>query len=211
MKLNTLYKPNNLKPLDMMNKTVYFFVILSFLIYSCKQKEKQDPIQTTEKTPLEIGQNIAMQTKGVLGKNLLHAIKSEGTENAITFCSSKAIPLTDSVALSLHAKIKRVSDKNRNPDNKANEAELDYIYTTKEAISKGETVKPKLTAVGNKQIAYYPIMTNDMCLQCHGQPEKDISANTLSKISELYPDDKAVGYKTDELRGIWVVEMDKKR
>lgn len=192
----------------MMNKAVYIFVILSFLAYSCKQKEKQDSIQTTEKTPLEIGQNIAMQTKGVLGKNLLQAINSEGTENAIAFCSSKAIPLTDSVALSLHAKIKRVSDKNRNPDNKANEGQMDYIHKAKAAISKGETVKPKLIIVGKKQIAYYPIMTNDMCLQCHGQPDKDISPGTLSKISELYPDDLAVGYTSDELRGIWVVEMD---
>jgi len=192
----------------MMNKAVYIFVIISFLAFSCKQKEKQDPIQTTEKTSLETGQNIAMQTKGVLGKNLLHAINTEGTENAITFCSSKAIPLTDSVALSLHAKIKRVSDKNRNPDNKANESELEYIHATKEAISKGETVKPKLTTVGKKQIAYYPIMTNDMCLQCHGQPDQDISPATLSKISELYPDDLAIGYTSDELRGIWVVEMD---
>lgn len=191
-----------------MNKALYIFVIVSFLASSCKQKEKQDPIPTTEKTPLETGQNIAMQTKGVLGKNLLHAISTEGTENAITFCSSKAIPLTDSVALSLHAKIKRVSDKNRNPDNKANEAELEYIQTVKASISKGETVKPKLTTVGTKQIAYYPIMTNDMCLQCHGQPDQDISPATLSKISELYPDDLAIGYQADELRGIWVVEMD---
>lgn len=194
----------------MLHKTVCIFVILSFLAYSCKQKEKQESIQTTEKTPLEIGQDIALQTKGVLGKNLLYTISTEGTENAVAFCSSKAIPLTDSVALSLHAKIKRVSDNNRNPDNKANEAELAYIHATKEAISKGETVTPKLTAAGNKQIAYYPIMTNDMCLQCHGQPDKDIAPNTLSKIRELYPDDKAVGYTSDELRGIWVVEMDKK-
>lgn len=191
----------------MLHKTIYIFLILSFLLHSCKQKEKQNSDQTTEKTPLEIGQNIAMQTKGVLGKNLLQAISSEGTENAITFCSSRAIPLTDSVALANHAKIKRVSDKNRNPDNKANSTELDYIKTAKEAISNGETVKPKLTTVGDKQIAYYPIMTIDMCLQCHGQPDKDISPNTLSKIRELYPNDLAIGYKADELRGIWVVEM----
>lgn len=191
----------------MMKKTIYFFAILSFLTFSCKQKEKQDTVQKPGKTPLEIGKDIALDTKGVLGKNLLYTISTEGTENAITFCSSKAIPLTDSVALAANAKIKRVSDKNRNPDNKANEAELEYIQMTKDAISKGEAVKPKLTTNGNKQIAYYPIMTNDMCLQCHGEPNKDILPSTLSKISELYPNDLAVGYKSDELRGIWVVEM----
>ena len=54
-------------------------------------------------------------------------------------------------------------------------------------------------------------MTNIMCLQCHGKPDKDILPNTLTKIGSLYPEDKAIGYGVDELRGIWVVEMDKKR
>ena len=30
---------------------------------------------------------------------------------------------------------------------------------------------------------------------------------TLNKIHELYPDDKATGYGPNELRGIWVIEM----
>jgi hypothetical protein len=49
-----------------------------------------------------------------------------------------------------------------------------------------------------------------MCLQCHGDPANDISPETLNKIQTLYPDDAATGYKTNELRGIWVVEMPKK-
>jgi Protein of unknown function (DUF3365) len=57
---------------------------------------------------------------------------------------------------------------------------------------------------------YYPILTNAMCLQCHGKPNVDISITTLDKIHALYPDDRATGYVVNELRGLWVVEMDKK-
>ncbi|WP_338769735.1 hypothetical protein WAF17_10435 [Bernardetia sp. ABR2-2B] len=56
-----------------------------------------------------------MQTKGVLGKNLLGAINSKGTEHAVSFCSTKAIHLTDSMAVALNAYVKRVSNKNINP------------------------------------------------------------------------------------------------
>jgi hypothetical protein len=49
-----------------------------------------------------------------------------------------------------------------------------------------------------------------MCLQCHGIPNNQILPTTLSKIKELYPTDKATGYGENELRGIWVIEMDKK-
>lgn len=174
-----------------------------------KEKSRYSSI-TTQLSPIETGQGIAMNAKGVLGKNLLEAINAKGTEHALSFCSTRAIALTDSVALSLNAQIKRVSDKNRNPDNQANETELAYINNTKLALSKGEKPKPQMSEVGNKQIGYYPIITNQMCLQCHGKPKTDVSPATLSKIKSLYPNDKATGYALDELRGIWVIEMDKK-
>lgn len=161
--------------------------------------------------PLELGQTIAMKTKGVLGKNLLQAINTKGTGHALEFCSSKAIALMDSMAVSLNAKIKRVSDKNRNPNNRANDAELAYIKASKAALSEGKEILPQLTTIGDKQIGYYPIMTGQMCLQCHGGKGKEIAPSTLDKIEHLYPQDLATGYQVNQLRGIWVVEMDKNK
>lgn len=173
------------------------------------EEERKKHRSTTALSPLEKGQNIAMKTKGVLGKNLLSAINSKGTENALAFCSNKAIALTDSMAASLDAKVKRVSDRNRNPKNKANAAELAYIESAKEALSNGEKILPQLTTIGNQEIGYYPIMTSQMCMQCHGQKNKEVVPATLAKIEQLYPKDLATGYKVNELRGIWVVEMEK--
>lgn len=156
---------------------------------------------------LEKGKQLALGTKKVLGKNLIGAINSGGSEGALEFCSSRAIHLTDSMANELKAKIKRVSDQNRNPANGASVSELAYITESKARLKDGKDPKPQLLKEGDKYIGYYPILTNQMCLQCHGKPNVDINEATLGKIEKLYPNDKAVGYGLNELRGIWVVEM----
>ncbi len=114
-------------------KTSYIILIFSLLMYSCtnmseEKSIKEDTNSITEiqeptLSPIEVGKSIALKTKAVLGKNLLTAINSQGTEHAVSFCATQAIPLTDSTAIALNAKIKRVSDKVRNPYNKANTAE----------------------------------------------------------------------------------------
>lgn len=153
------------------------------------------------------GKQYALATKAILGKNLLSAINTKGTEGALDFCNIRAIPLTDSMQQVQNVSIKRVSDNNRNPDNVADANELAYIFAAKAALQNGETIQGKIAERNGKMVGYYPILTNEMCLQCHGKPGTDIKAETLTKIKELYPNDKATGYAVDELRGIWVVEM----
>jgi hypothetical protein len=172
------------------------------------EEEKSDTTQTS--SPIQAGQKIAFKTKAVLSRNLMNAINTKGTEHAISFCSTRAIPLTDITVLSLNAKIKRVSDKTRNSNNRPNKEELAYIEATKLALLQKKKVKPQLRTVGDKQVGYYPILTNRMCMQCHGQANTEVLPETLLKLTSLYPNDQATGYGINELRGIWVVEMDKK-
>ncbi len=157
----------------------------------------------------EKGMKYALKAKGVLGKNLINAISSKGTANAMSFCNEKAYHLTDSVAKSLNVHIKRVSDRYRNPSNKANSDELAYIKIAKKQLTDGEKVLPEIQEIDDKVVGYYPIISNSMCLQCHGNPSKEIEKNTFLKINELYPNDLAIGYSSNELRGVWVVTMPK--
>jgi cytochrome c551/c552 len=168
-------------------------------------KEKFSKI-SLDVTPMERGKIFAMQTKGILGKNLMNAINSLGVDSAISFCSTKAIYLTDSVASSLNISIKRVSDRNRNPQNKANADELLYLEDATQKIKAGEKPSPQIIESEGVITGYYPIMMDKMCLKCHGG-KTDIAPTTLAKIKKLYPKDKAIGYKPNELRGIWVVKM----
>ena len=160
--------------------------------------------------PKEKGLEYALKTKSILGKNLLGAIKTKGTIGALSFCNENAFHLTDSVASQIDGvKIKRVSDLYRNPANKANVNELTYIENTKTLLVHGKKITPQIQEIDGDMVGYYPITINKMCLQCHGKLTVEIEPNTYSKIKELYPNDLAVGYSTDELRGIWVVTMPK--
>ncbi|MBT8316351.1 MAG: DUF3365 domain-containing protein [Lutibacter sp.] len=158
----------------------------------------------------ELGLKYAMNTKAVLGKNLIVAIKNKGTEEAVAFCNTRAFNIVDSAGVALNTNIKRVSDFPRNTANKASSEELNYIKKSKNLIENGKKLMPIVQEINNKMVGYYPIVTNQMCLQCHGMPNTQILPTTLSKIKELYPTDKATGYGENELRGIWVIEMDKK-
>ena len=155
------------------------------------------------------GKQHALATKKVLGKNLIGQISTNGTEAALSFCNIKAPVLTDSMSNTVSAKITRVSDQYRNPNNKGNAMEQEYISQSKAHLENKEKVKPQMQEVNGKMVGYYPIMTNKLCLQCHGTIDTDITPSVLSLINEKYPEDKAVGYVENELRGIWVIEMDK--
>ena len=187
---------------------VFIFIALGFLMISCNKKSKEETT-VISKDVKETLQKYAVETKGVLGKNLMNAINRQGTEKAIEFCSTKAIVLTDSMGTAFVATLKRVSDKPRNPLNKATENETDFINELKEKISKGEKMTPKFTESDGKITGYFPIETNAMCLQCHGSKDLDIKPNVLKKIVQLYPKDQATGYKENEIRGIFVVTQNK--
>lgn len=176
--------------------------------YANNFENEKNKYANSSMSDLERGQQLAMKSKAVLGKNLMGTIKKSGTDAALEFCNVRAYPLIDSMATALHAKIKRVSNKPRNENNVANEQELTYINKVIAQMANGEKVVGEIHKEGDSNIAYYPITTNDMCLKCHGTPKEQIKESTLSLLSELYPNDKAVGYKANELRGIWVVEFE---
>ncbi len=158
-------------------------------------------IPSTKINYLETGKELALQTKSSLGKYLVSALSEKGAAGAIEFCTIKAIAITDSMSLVLEGKIKRVSDQPRNLMNLANVAEFAYIKKWKEAHANGEEQPPIITEVDGKTVGYYPIITNQMCLQFHGKPDKEINNATLQIIKIIYPADQAIGYAENEIRG----------
>lgn len=161
---------------------------------------------STDPNFADLGLEYALETKKVLGKNLMTAIQQKGTIAALDFCNVQAIPLTDSMSTHYNAVIKRVSDRNRNPNNKTNAEELYYINHFKKLTANKEEIKPVALEKGSKIQFYYPIETNSMCLQCHGtQIRPDVS----KRILKLYPNDLAVDYNENEVRGIWSITFDK--
>ncbi|MBM1106602.1 DUF3365 domain-containing protein [Aurantibacter crassamenti] len=165
-------------------------------------------IENSEIDNTDIGLGYAQATKAILGKNLMKAINENGTVTAIEFCNTKAMKLTDSMSVMKNAIIKRVSDKPRNPQNMANNEELGYINYFKKAVASGIEIKPIVQSVDDEINFYYPITTNSMCLQCHGNPNEQVEFETLETLKNLYPSDKALGYNVNEVRGIWAINFD---
>jgi hypothetical protein len=210
----------------MKKSVLVLIVLLSF--FSCNKDKKtkyisvenkaETQVVQEQKSTVSIGDTLAYAERGlkytlsaqaVLGKNLMQAIQKTGTSGALSFCNEQAYPLTDSMAVLQHASLKRVTDKPRNPANQANAEELEYIDTFKAVIANQESINPIVKDSDTKVRVYYPILTNAMCLQCHGKPNKNIETPILTKLALLYPEDKAIGYAENEVRGIWSVSFNK--
>ncbi|WOJ94523.1 DUF3365 domain-containing protein [Congregibacter variabilis] len=163
----------------------------------------------TPKDYLLQGKQIAIQTRDALGSKLQQALRDGGPVAAVNFCKDNALPLTQHVANELGSSVVRVSDRPRNPKNAANAEQLLYISKAKASLAAGEQPKPAIVDSKEHMIGYYPIVTNGMCLQCHGTPGKEISQETSKAIRASYPLDQATGYGLNELRGVFVVTMEK--
>lgn len=159
--------------------------------------------------PKQQGKAIAIATKKELGKNLMKAISEKGTAGAVEFCNIRALPITAEKEKEYNATIKRASDQPRNQANKANAREMEVISTFKSAIANGEKAEAIVDKDTDHFDFYYPITTNDMCLQCHGEVGKEVAEETYKTIKLKYPEDLAVGYDVNQVRGIWHIEFQK--
>ena len=189
-------------------KKIILLLVVTILFSSCKKVDKSTIVNTekSNKNYVKIGKEYAQATKTILGKNLKQSIAKDGLVGAMSFCNEQAYSLTDSMQVKYNAIITRVSDKNRNQKNKANAIELSYINAFKEKLENGEEIKPIIEKNGGKIHFYAPIKTNQLCLQCHG---KQLQPNILAKLKDLYPNDLAVGYDDNQVRGIWSISFDK--
>lgn len=165
----------------------------------------KDPVGTTAQTPGEIGLRYALDTKKILGQNLMSTMQEDGPLAAVRFCNIQAYPLTDSVARTYNAVIRRVSDRPRNPENQANAKELERIEGFKKQVAEGADIQPVVETRGGEHQFYYPITTNSMCLKCHGSPDEQIQPETMKALKELYPADQAIDYDVNQVRGIWSI------
>ncbi|WP_310993891.1 Tll0287-like domain-containing protein [Aequorivita marina] len=173
-----------------------------------RKAEKSEANGAADTKPAQTrGMEIAKATQAALGKNLMGQVKKNGVIAALEFCNIEAMPITDSMATAHKAQIKRVTDKARNPENQANTTQLQYIEDFKKQVAAGGEVQPIVIEKEEVTEFYAPIITNAMCLKCHGTPEKELESLTLNKINELYPHDAATGYSVNEVRGMWSIQF----
>lgn len=161
-------------------------------------------------TRAETFQNEASLLADTLKKSLMTQVKeklnAEGAVEAVKFCHANVRDLAKSAAGKYLNKYEfgRTALRVRNSQNKPQDWMKPYLdkfqHTTSSRPAKAEVIVLK----DGKKAYLEPIYLQGMCLNCHGS---NVSSGVSQKIKELYPDDKATGFRVGEFRGIiWVKE-----
>lgn len=199
-------------------KTKTFHIILSLLLavpllFSCdnaKSPAEQSKAAMAARDSLANeylaqGRDISRSSFEALSSSLAQAIQQGGVGYALQFCNVKANPIADSVSAVYNAHIKRISDRNRSPFNAPDKKDLAVYAHYSELFEQGMTAADTVIFAGNNAIYYAPIVLAPQCLTCHGEPGDDISEAHHNIITDLYPNDKATGFASGDLRGLWKI------
>ncbi|HLP75736.1 MAG TPA: DUF3365 domain-containing protein [Candidatus Paceibacterota bacterium] len=196
---------------------VFCIPVIGFAV-GCS-KPAADPVAPASPPPLsaevrqlaiERGKAIATETFSLLSSNLQSAIQSGGISNALPFCSLAASPLTASMAERHGVKLRRITHKARNPAGRADAIELAVLKSFETALAASTNPPPPFVTnlVSGEATFFIPIVINkELCLKCHGELGKDISAENLVIIRAHYPQDEATGFKFGDLRGAWRIDF----
>lgn len=198
-----------------MRKTIFtplFIGFISFiLLSSCNSAPKQDTAGSAadREEIRSLARPIVKEAFQMLSSNLVQALEEGGVPYALEFCNVEALPLTDSVARKHNIRIRRITDRNRNPENAADAKQAELMEYLRNLMAQG-TEPGDTVIISNNGVDYYaPIFIGAPCLQCHGTPSQTIMPENLEIIRTLYPADKATGYSQGELRGLWYLHFEK--
>jgi len=145
---------------------------------------------------------------GALKAELTSAMQAGGPLNAIEVCNERAPTIAARVSVEKGMRLSRVSLRNRNPDNAPNDWQAAVLQQFETRQAAGEDLGVLLwqdVAESNSQREFRfmkAIPTAPLCLGCHGE---SIAPPVAEKIAELYPDDRATGFREGDIRGAFVV------
>ena len=163
--------------------------------------------------PMQESRESAAAMLKELGGKLQAALKDGGPVKALGVCNIEAPDIAMRISDEEKITIRRISHKPRNPTlGVPNDWQTKALKLFEEALARGEKpadiefVEAVKAGSGSRMELRFakPILMQPQCTACHGTPEQ-ISPEVKAKLDELYPNDKAVGFKPGELRGAIVV------
>jgi hypothetical protein len=174
---------------------------LAFLlaILPCQAEPAADPAAD--------GPKIVAEASAKLLAEFTAAIAKDGPQGAIAVCSERAPQIAAETGKAHNVTLRRATTKARNPKNAADAIERKTLEAFAVAIEAKRPPQPQVIAAENGgKVFHAPILlASPLCLQCHGNPERDIAPATLEALRKAYPTDQATGYTVGQLRGLWSV------
>ena len=157
---------------------------------------------------LNQGKAVAQATFEALSSELKARMQAGGPVAAVEYCQLAAYPLTDSMAQTHEAVIRRTSHRYRNPANAPTSAESATMDAYLSMKDNGSELQPQIYALGTDSVQFFaPIVTKPLCLTCHGIEGETLNPELAAHIRSLYPEDQATGFGEGDLRGIWSIKM----
>lgn len=130
---------------------------------------------------------------------LMQAVQEGGPASAIGVCSDLAPRLAREVGEEAGLSIGRTSFKLRNPANRPPEWASPHVEARAEE-------RVLLQGPAAALAVLDPIRIVGPCLVCHG-PAEDLDPAVRTALAERYPDDRATGFASGDLRGWFWVEV----
>lgn len=182
-----------------MGPTMRYSMIAIALLMASFVHAQDDQVQN-EQSARQTIQGFSKDLKQVL----VSTMKAEGPVAAIKVCNISAPAIATSHSQSPW-EISRSSLKVRNPNN-APDAWLKQVLMDFEKRKKNGEPVAKIEHSEQKEDGWYfvkAIPTGEPCLACHGS---NLKPAVQAKLDELYPNDKATGFKLGDIRGAFVVK-----
>ena len=151
---------------------------------------------------------VTMEFMTTLKGELQTAMKDGGPVNAIQVCNTRAPAIAAGFSEQKGWTVARTSLKYRNPDNAPDAWERKVLEEFEERKANGEDPTQMVYAEvvednGTKTYRFMKaIPTGPVCLACHGET---IDAAVEARIGELYPEDRARGFNTGDIRGAFTI------
>ncbi len=155
------------------------------------------------------GKALMMQFGSTLKAELLKAVEEKGAPHAISVCSVKAPEIAAKTSAASGWTVARSSHKLRNPGNEpdAYTAAVIEEFLTRQAAGEKADDLAKAAIVDDENGKTFRLVmaipTGKLCLNCHGGDE--IKPAVAAKLAELYPKDRARGFKVGEMRGVFTL------
>jgi hypothetical protein len=140
--------------------------------------------------------------KTELLQKLLEEINKGDLGGALRACGEAAGTLARRAGERYGVEIGRTSHRLRNPSNAPRPWARPYVESAPGRPA--EEIGVRYYDLGNRIGVLRPIWTGPLCLKCHGgSPPADVAA----ALRRLYPEDRATGFRENELRGFFWVEV----
>lgn len=132
------------------------------------------------------------------------AMQNGGPVAALGVCRLKAPEISARISAEGNLDVRRTSLKPRNPLNAPNawQAEVLRAFESRKAAGEDPSTLSYSALVAGEFRYMKAIPTAPVCLACHGEA---LAPDLAAKLAELYPHDRATGFRLGDLRGAFVV------